>query len=191
MSTSLLHAPIADLPRHAERRGRRVLAVLALSVTVVLGACSGQSGGSGAGADRDGATGTPVLEVSSAQASGPIAGASQLVVEVHNRGDGDDRLIGAESDAALAVEVHRTEITDDGRALMRKLDDVALPAGETVRFRPGGLHLMLVVPDERVVVGGTFEVTLRFERSAPVTISVTVVELLDLVEDADPTDPAR
>jgi hypothetical protein len=41
---------------------------------------------------------------------------------------------------------------------------------------------MLVVPDETVTVGGTFEITLRFERSAPITRTVTVVDLLDLVE---------
>ena len=62
------------------------------------------------------------------------------------------------------------------------LDDVIVPAGGSVAFRPGGLHLMLVVPDERVVVGGTFEVTLRFERTGPLTVTVMVVDLLDLVE---------
>ena len=126
--------------------------------------------------------GTPDLQLSAAQASAPVAGASQLVVTIDNRGDGADRLIGAETDAALAVEIHRTVIEDDGRAFMRLLDDVVIGAGETVRFRPGGLHLMVVVPDERVRVGGTFVVTLRFERSAPVTLEVEVVDLLDLVE---------
>lgn len=126
--------------------------------------------------------GEPDLHISSAQASSPIAGASQLVLTVENRGEGDDRLLGAESDAALAVEIHRTVVEADGRAFMRMLDDVIVPSGGSVAFRPGGLHLMLVVPDERVVVGGTFEVTLRFERTDPVTLTVTVVDLLDLVE---------
>ena len=132
------------------------------------------------------ATGTPDLHVSAAQASAPVAGASQLVLSIENRGDGDDRLVGADTDAAIAVEVHRTVVEDDGRAVMRLLDDVALPAGSTVRFRPGELHLMVIVPDERVVVGGTFDVTLRFERSAPATVTADVVDLLDLVEDDGP-----
>jgi copper(I)-binding protein len=126
--------------------------------------------------------GRPDLHLSVAQASAPVAGTSQLVVSIENRGDGADRLVGAETDAALAIEIHRTVIEDDGRAYMRLLDDVVIPAGETVRFRPGGLHLMVVVPDERVRVGGTFRITLRFERSAPVTLDVEVVSLLDLVE---------
>ena len=161
--------------RHRTRGPRDVAVVLLLAPLL---ACSGPaptgSGTLGAG--------EPDLRMSSAQASSPIAGASQLVLAIENRGDGDDRLLGAESDVALAVEIHRTVVEPDGRASMRMLDDVIVPAGGSVAFRPGGLHLMLVVPDERVVVGGTFEVTLRFERTGPLTVTVMVVDLLDLVE---------
>ena len=159
------------------RARRAPRALLIGAITALLLGCS--DGGDGGG---DLTTGTPDLHVSAAQASSPVAGASQLVLSIENRGDGDDRLVGADTDAAIAVEVHRTVVEDDGRAVMRLLDDVGLPAGSTVRFRPGELHLMVVVPDERVVVGGTFDVTLRFARSAPVTVTADVVDLLDLVE---------
>lgn len=134
--------------------------------------------------------GTPELRVSSVQSSAPIAGASQLVLDIDNVGDGDDRLLAARTDVALAIEVHLTEIDDSGRAVMRLLEHVELPAGSRTRFRPGGLHLMLVVPDSSVTVGGTFAMTLEFERSDPVTLEVTVVELLDLLERIDDTDGA-
>ncbi len=162
--------------RRHRTRGLRVVTVALLLAPLV--ACSGpaSSGSAPLGA------GEPDLRHSSAQASSPIAGASQLVLTVENRGDGDDRLLGVESDAALAIEIHRTVVEADGRASMRMLDDVIIPAGGSVAFRPGGLHLMLIIPDERVVVGGTFEVTLRFERTGPVTLTATVVDLLDLVE---------
>lgn len=150
-------------------------ATLLLAAGLALAAC-GEEG------PRPLGPGTPDLQVSAAQASAPVAGASQLVVSITNRGDGDDRLVGADTDAALAVEIHRTTIKDDGRAVMRLLEDVVLPAGDTVRFRPGGLHLMVVVPDERIVLGGTFELVLRFQRSDPVTVTAEVVDLLDLVE---------
>lgn len=159
----------------SRRRRKRTVALL-LTAGLALAAC-------GTDGPRALGPGTPDLQVSAAQASAPVAGASQLVVSITNRGDGDDRLVGAETDAALAVEIHRTVVEDDGRAVMRLLEDIVLPAGETVRFRPGGLHLMVVVPDERVVLGGTFDVVLRFERSDPVTVSAEVVDLLDLVED--------
>jgi periplasmic copper chaperone A len=130
-----------------------------------------------------GPSGTPELSVGPAQAAVPTAGSSQIVVAISNQGDGDDELIEATTPAALGVELHVTEIEDD-RATMRELDAVALPAGETTRLRPGGLHLMMVVPDETVVEGGTFELTLRFDRSDDITVPVEVVPLLDLAEDS-------
>jgi copper(I)-binding protein len=162
--------------RIARRSSRRLVPLAMVVIGMVSVACGAADGPPA----LDG--GTPDLHIGAAQSSAPVAGASQLVLTIANRGDGDDRLLGADTDVALAIEIHRTVIEPDGRASMRMLDDVLLPSGETVQFRPGGLHLMLVVPDERVTVGGTFSVTLRFERSAPVTRTVTVVELLDLVE---------
>jgi copper(I)-binding protein len=166
------------------RMSRSLLPSLLALTAVTAAACGGVDGASPLRG------GTPDLHVSAAQSSAPVAGASQLVLAIDNRGDGDDRLLGAETDAARAIEIHRTVIESDGRAYMRMLDDVVLPAGESVQFRPGGLHLMLVVPDERVTVGGTFVVTLRFERSAPATLTVTVVDLLDLVENSSASGAA-
>ncbi len=152
----------------AGRRNRARL--LALGVVLVAAGCGGPSG-------------TPDLDIGPARASVPVAGVSQLVLEIANVGDGDDRLVGAETDRALAVEVHETVVDAEGRALMRLLEAVDLPAGGIVRFRPGGLHLMLVVPDASVVLGGTLPVTLRFDRSPPVTVEVTVVPTVELLDD--------
>jgi periplasmic copper chaperone A len=125
------------------------------------------------------------LQVGDARAATPSGGSSQVVVEIANVGDGADTLVGATSDAVAAVEIHRTEI-DEGRATMTQLEEVEIPAGESVRFRPGSLHLMLVAPDETVVDGGTFELVLRFEQTGAVPLDVEVVPLADIVDDALP-----
>ncbi len=130
-----------------------------------------------------GPTGMPDLSVSPAQAAVPVSGSSQIVIAISNDGDGDDELLEVTTPVALGVELHVTEI-EDGQATMRQLESVELPAGETVRLRPGGLHLMMVVPDESVVEGGTFDLTLRFDRSDPITVPVEVVPLLDLAENS-------
>jgi copper(I)-binding protein len=158
-----------------DRSGGRAAAA-ALTVALALTACAGPAG-------------SPDLRPGPARASVPTAGVSLLVLDLTNVGDGDDRLVGAETDAALAVELHLTEVDGEGRAVMRRLDAILLPAGGTVRFRPGGPHLMLVVPDERVVLGATLAVTLRFERSEPVTLPVRVVPTVELLED-DPGEPS-
>ncbi|TVR29168.1 MAG: copper chaperone PCu(A)C [Nitriliruptor sp.] len=130
-----------------------------------------------------GPSGTPELSVSPAQAAVPTSGSSQIAVAITNDGDGDDELVEATTPAALGIELHVTEIEDD-RATMRELDTIPLPAGETTRLRPGGLHLMMIVPDETVVEGGTFDLTLRFDRAEDITVPVEVVPLLDLAENS-------
>ncbi|MFU8839488.1 MAG: copper chaperone PCu(A)C [Nitriliruptoraceae bacterium] len=143
------------------------------ALALLLGAC--------------GPDGDPALTVSDAQAAVPLAGSSQVVLEITNTGDGDDRLVGVDTDAALGIELHETRI-EDGFATMVDLDDVPLPAGETVRFRPGGLHLMMLGPQDEVVLGARFPITLRFDRSAPITVTAEVRNLLDLAEDSFDAD---
>ncbi|MFP4312375.1 MAG: copper chaperone PCu(A)C [Nitriliruptoraceae bacterium] len=164
-------------PTAPRRRGRRAAAAALLGASLLLHAC--------------GPAGEPALSVSEAQAAVPLAGSSQLVLAITNRGDGEDRLVAVDTDAAVGVELHETRI-EDGIATMVSLDEIVLPAGETVRFRPGGLHLMMLGPDDDVALGARFPLTLRFDRSDPITVTAEVRDLLDLAEesfDADAGDP--
>jgi hypothetical protein len=63
--------------------------------------------------------------------------------DVVNRGKTSIDLVAAHSDASRAIEIH-TETRDGDVMQMRQLATVALPPGETVSFRPGGTHLMLL-----------------------------------------------
>jgi len=139
-----------------------------------------------------GSSGEPDIEVGRAQASEPVAGSAQVVLDVTNLGDGPDTIAGADTTSAFAVEMHQT-IVDDGSHSMTEIETVDVDAGETVRFRPGQVHLMLVAPDEELAVGGTFELILHLERSGDVTVPVEVVDLLDLAEgtfdETDDSDP--
>lgn len=56
-----------------------------------------------------------------------------------------DRITGASSAAAEAVEIHES-MAAGGMAAMHRVESVELPAGQTVVFGPGGLHLMLISP---------------------------------------------
>ncbi len=145
---------------------RRLAALLV--VTVLVGACQ---------------SGTPQLTVASVQASEPVSGSAQVALTITNDGDGDDELVAVETDAAIGIEIHET-VVDDGQAVMERRDAVTVPAGGSVSFRPGGLHLMMIAPDDDVALGGTFPITLQFDRSEPITVEAEVVDLLDLSESA-------
>ncbi|MCZ6710132.1 MAG: copper chaperone PCu(A)C [Gammaproteobacteria bacterium] len=62
--------------------------------------------------------------------------------DIINHGSASMTLVGASSDAAGAIEFHRS-INDGNLVRMQRVEKVVVGPGETVRFQPGGLHLML------------------------------------------------
>jgi copper(I)-binding protein len=56
-----------------------------------------------------------------------------------------DRIVAISSSAAHAVEIH-SSVTERGMMSMKRLASVSLPAGKTVEFAPGGMHLMIFSP---------------------------------------------
>ena len=84
------------------------------------------------------------LEVSEARLRALIPGQDKTVgyFTARNSSDRDIVLIGASSTAARAIEMHTT-IRDGDVARMRRLPEVVITPQDTVRFEPGGRHLML------------------------------------------------
>lgn len=64
-------------------------------------------------------------------------------LHIANPGAEDVVLVGANSPQFETVELHRTELVD-GVARMIAQPRLTIPAGGTVIFEPGGLHLMLI-----------------------------------------------
>jgi hypothetical protein len=71
----------------------------------------------------------------------------------------DAKLVAAASPAAKIVEVHEMTMKDNVMT-MRAVDAVALPAGSTVEFRPGGYHVMLIDLVKPLAKGDSVPVTL-------------------------------
>lgn len=106
-----------------------------------------------------------------ARASVTATGAAYLTLE--NTGGADDALVEVRSDVAEKVEIH--DMTMDGMVMrMRKLDRLALPAGETVRLAPGGLHIMLIRLHGPLAEGDAVPLTLVFETAGAVEVSALV-----------------
>ena len=86
-----------------------------------------------------------------------------------------DRLLGAATPAAATVEIHTTA-TEAGSQHMRRLAELALPAGGSVRLEPGGRHLMLIDLKAPMVPGTTVALSLQFAEAGTVEIAVPVVD---------------
>ncbi len=59
-----------------------------------------------------------------------------------NRSGKDLTLVGATSEQIRTIEMHTT-IVDGDIMRMRRLKTIPIPAGDSIRFEPGGMHLMI------------------------------------------------
>jgi copper(I)-binding protein len=98
-----------------------------------------------------------------------------VYVTIENKGDNDDRLIGAMTDHAAMAMVHQTEMSD-GIARMRMAGEINIPAGKSIKMVPGGTHIMLEGLRTPLRTGDQFELVLKFRESADERITVKVAE---------------
>lgn len=107
----------------------------------------------------------------------PGAKAGGGFVTITNKGNEDDRLIAASSPAAGVVELHEMKIENDIMVMRERGDGIAIPAGETVQLKPGGLHLMFMQVPTSFAEGVPVEVTLTFEKAGEVTLQLPVAKI--------------
>jgi copper(I)-binding protein len=72
------------------------------------------------------------------------------------------KLVGAQTSLTDRAELHIMSM-DNGVMRMRQIGSVDLPAGETVKFKPGGYHVMLFDLKQPLEAGGKFALTLLVE----------------------------
>lgn len=124
---------------------------------------------------------------------------------LRNHTTANDRLIGASSDVAGSIEIHRSalleseeaeQIEEDGgeyhyelaeeeeekdssqelQMNMAVLDTIKISGGYELEFEPGYFHLMLLGLNRDLKAGEHFTLVLHFERTGDVTIDVIVME---------------
>jgi copper(I)-binding protein len=98
---------------------------------------------------------------------------SAVFMVLENGSDQDRSIVAAESDVAETVELH-THTTVDGMMQMRRIDAIALPAGETVTLQPGGLHVMLIGLKGPLTEGSAVDLTLVLDDGTRMAVSAPV-----------------
>lgn len=101
---------------------------------------------------------------------------SASFMTLQNTGGEPHALQRAESPAAKTVELH-THTLEGGMMRMRPVEQVPLPAGESVRFEPGGLHLMWIGLVQPLKAGQEVPLTLFFEDGSRRELTVPVRKL--------------
>ncbi|MFT7218917.1 MAG: copper(I)-binding protein [Candidatus Azotimanducaceae bacterium] len=107
------------------------------------------------------AQGNPLVKTRLWARATPPGGTSGAIYgELTNMGPKTWYLKSVGIEHAKHVMVHRT-VLEDGMMKMKHAS-VSIPPGETVRFEPGGLHVMVMGLAEPLIKGCLYEVTLHW-----------------------------
>lgn len=158
---------------------KRMLPILTLTL---LGGCSylgiGESGDKSAMAAPETTLTAPkpTLAIAGAWASTTPKGATMAAgyLTVGNAGLADDRLLSATSTRAASVDVHEMSLAGKTMKMRSTQNGVAVPAGGSVAFKQGGLHLMFTGIDAPFAEGQTIPVKLVFEKAGEVEVALAV-----------------
>jgi len=89
---------------------------------------------------------------------------------ITNSGTAPDRLIGGSTAVSKGFELHEMSV-DNGVMKMRLLPNgVEIKPGETVTFKPSGLHIMFTGLKAQLTKGEHVDATLRFEKAGEVKV---------------------
>lgn len=108
----------------------------------------------------------PVLRVAS-----PVSKTGAGFMTISNSGKMADRLLSVTTAASTRADLHGT-INQGGVLQMRaQSGGVPIPAGGTVVFAPGGLHVMFIGLKAAVTPGQMIRARLTFERAGAVDVA--------------------
>jgi len=95
-----------------------------------------------------------------------------------------DVLTDASVPASVAGETQIHETTTSGDSMgssdgmkgMKEVDQVDIPAGQSVQLKPGGYHIMLMKLAKPITAGETVPVTLTFQKAGTVNVDAVARE---------------
>ncbi|MGA8008422.1 MAG: copper chaperone PCu(A)C [Thiomonas sp.] len=116
------------------------------------------------------------IEVTQAQALPSIPGARNGggFLTIINHGKVDDKMVAASSTVCGHVELH-TMSMENNIMRMREVGEIPVPAGKTLRMRPGsGYHLMFMDLKAPLKVGAMVPVTVKFAAGGQMELQLKV-----------------
>ncbi len=107
----------------------------------------------------------------------PAAGSGGAFMTIVNNTGQPDRLVSAQSPAAMMVELHETVNEGGVMKMVHQPQGFEIPAGGKVELKPGGKHVMLMGLKNALEPGQTIQITLKFEKAGEITVNVPVREM--------------
>ncbi len=91
-----------------------------------------------------------------------------------NGGDADNRLMQVTSPQAVRVELHESKMKGGMMSMAPLEGGVAVPAGTSIAFEPGGKHAMLYDIAPSVKIGGKIKLTFTYANGRSIEVDADV-----------------
>lgn len=105
-------------------------------------------------------------------AAGGLTDAGYLTIT--NHGKKTDRLLSAISPETGKIEMMQSVMAGDISTMKTLADGLELAPGQTVKFEPGGYHLMLEDLKREQKLGANLPVTLTFAKAGKIKVALAV-----------------
>jgi periplasmic copper chaperone A len=102
------------------------------------------------------------------------AGVGAGYLKLTNTGAAADRLVGATAEAAGRIEIHEMAVENGVMKMRPVTDGIEVKPGQTVEFKSGSFHLMMMGLKQQLQQGQRVKGTLTFEKAGPVDIEFVV-----------------
>jgi periplasmic copper chaperone A len=114
-----------------------------------------------------------IISEAKVRAVPPTQKISAAFMTLENRADQPITIISANTPSASATELH-TNIDNDGKMQMRKIDQLVIPGNSQLSLKPGGMHIMLIGLTGPLNMGENIDLTLGFSDGQEQRIKVPV-----------------
>ena len=119
--------------------------------------------------------GNASIEISDAWARPANAGMmTAAYFSITNNESYADTLLSVRYSNAADTQIHESFEAEDGMMGMRPVESVAIPSGERVKLKPGGIHIMIIRPEMNLSEGDTIDLELAFSSEEVRLIRVPV-----------------
>lgn len=98
-------------------------------------------------------------------------------LKIRNTGSAADRLIAATFPLAGRVEIHKTSMVKGVMQMRHMEKGIVIKPGETVTFKPGGLHLMFMMLKQPIAMGQKLSGSLTFEKAGKIVVEFAVAPM--------------
>jgi periplasmic copper chaperone A len=116
------------------------------------------------------------VEKAWARATMGVGATGIVYLTLINSGPEADRLTGVSTPIAADAGMH-VMVMEGSVMQMRSVDALDVKPGDSIQFKPGGLHIMLTKLKERLKQGDRFPLALAFQKAGTIDVEVKVLPL--------------